>query len=91
MAWQGPAHQTEGKEGSGNKDTSPEKNAGTLSGYAEDGIRKAKAQMELNLARDVKNTKKGFYWYNGQKGKAKESVPPLRNEKGELVQQYGEG
>ena len=60
MAWQGPAHQTEGKEGSGNKDTSPEKNAGTLSGYAEDGIRKAKAQMELNLARDVKSNK-GFY------------------------------
>jgi len=26
-----------------------------------DRIRKAKAQMELNLARDVKDNKKGFY------------------------------
>jgi len=31
-----------------------------------DGIRKAKAQMDLNLARDVKN-KKGFYRYIVQK------------------------
>ncbi|KFZ66869.1 hypothetical protein N338_11098, partial [Podiceps cristatus] len=49
------------------------------------GIRKAKAQMELNLARDVKNNKKGFYRYIGQKRQAKESVPPLVNEKGELA------
>ena len=28
-------------------------------------IRKAKAQMELNLARDVKDHKKGFYTYIG--------------------------
>lgn len=26
-----------------------------------DGIRKAKAQMEQDLARDMKNNKKGFY------------------------------
>ncbi|KFZ51573.1 hypothetical protein N338_04103, partial [Podiceps cristatus] len=50
-----------------------------------DGIRKAKAQMELNLARDVKNNKKGFYRYIGQKRQAKERVPPLVNEKGELA------
>ena len=42
-----------------------------------DRIRKAKAQMELNLARDVKDNKKGFYWYIGRKRQAKESVPPL--------------
>jgi len=47
-------------------------------------IRKAKAQMELNLARDVKNNKKGFYSYIGQKRQAKERVPPLVNEKWEL-------
>ena len=28
-------------------------------------IRKAKAQMELNLVRDVKDNKKGFYTYIG--------------------------
>ncbi|KFZ51818.1 hypothetical protein N338_12594, partial [Podiceps cristatus] len=50
-----------------------------------DGIWKVKAQMELNLARDVKNNKKGSYRYTGQKSQAKESVPPLVNEKGELA------
>mgnify|MGYP001851525230 CR=1 FL=1 len=42
-----------------------------------DRIRKAKAQMELNLARDVKDNKKGFYRYIGRRRQAKESVPPL--------------
>ena len=28
-----------------------------------DGVRKAKARLELNLARDAKNNKKGFYRY----------------------------
>ncbi|GAB0190571.1 cAMP-dependent protein kinase inhibitor alpha [Grus japonensis] len=32
-----------------------------------DGVRKAKAQLELNLARDTKNNKKGFYRYASQK------------------------
>ena len=50
-----------------------------------DGIRKAKAQMELNLTRDVKNNKKGFYRYVGRRRRAKESVPPLINEMGELA------
>ena len=48
-------------------------------------IRKAKAQMELKLARDVINYEKGFFIYIGQKRQAKESVPPLINEKGELA------
>jgi len=33
--------------------------------------------MELNLARDVKDNKTGFYRYIGRKRQAKESVPPL--------------
>ena len=33
-----------------------------------DGIRKVKAWMELSLARDTKNNKKGFSRYIGQKG-----------------------
>ncbi|KAK4811070.1 hypothetical protein QYF61_016356 [Mycteria americana] len=41
-----------------------------------DGVRKAKAWLELNLARDTKNNKKGFYRYVSQKRKVKESVPP---------------
>ena len=31
------------------------------------GIRKAKVQMELNLANNVKNVKKRFFRYSGQK------------------------
>jgi len=41
--------------------------------------------MELNLARDVKNNKKVFYRYIGRKRQAKESVPPLLYEDGELA------
>ena len=40
-------------------------------------IRKAKVQVELNLARDVKNNKKTFYRYIGQKRQAKTGVPCL--------------
>jgi len=29
--------------------------------FCRDGIRKVKVQLELNLARDAKNNKKGFY------------------------------
>jgi len=48
-------------------------------------IRKAKMQMELNLARDVKNNSKSFFRYIDQKRQAMESEPPLKNEKGELA------
>jgi len=41
-----------------------------------DEVRRAKAQLELNLASNAKNNKKGFYRYVNQKRKAKESVPP---------------
>ena len=33
--------------------------------------------MELSLARDVKDNKKGFYKYTGDKRKPKENVGPL--------------
>ncbi|GAB0183552.1 hypothetical protein GRJ2_000820500 [Grus japonensis] len=49
-----------------------------------DGVRKAKAQLELNLARDAKNNNKGFYRYVSQKRMVKESVPPV-NTTGKLV------
>ena len=44
-----------------------------------DRIRKAKAQIELDLVRDVKDNKKGFYRHTGRGRQAKESVPPLMN------------
>ena len=50
-----------------------------------DRITKAKEQMELNLSRDVKDNKKGFYRYIGRKTQAKESVPPLMKCNGELA------
>jgi len=50
-----------------------------------DGIRKAKAQMELNSARNVENNKREIYRHTGQKRQAKESVPPLLNEREKLA------
>jgi len=41
--------------------------------------------MEVNLLRDVKNNKKGFFRYIGQKRQIKESAPPLIHEKAELA------
>ncbi|CAM4502766.1 unnamed protein product [Lepidochelys kempii] len=48
-------------------------------------IRRAKSHLELQLARDVKSKKKGFFRYVGNKKKAKECVGPLLNEGGNLV------
>jgi len=41
--------------------------------------------MELNLLKDVRGNKKGFYRYVGRRKQAKESVPPLMKGKGELA------
>ncbi|CAM4356191.1 unnamed protein product [Caretta caretta] len=48
-------------------------------------IMKAKSHLELQLARDVKSNKKGFFRYVSSKKKVKESVGPLLNEGGNLV------
>ena len=45
-----------------------------------DGIRKAKAQMELNLEGNVKNNRRGFYRNTGQKRQTKKCVSPLIKE-----------
>jgi len=50
-----------------------------------DGVRKAKAQMEPNLAKNAKNEKKSYYRYVSQKRKVKESIPILMSKIGELV------
>ncbi|GAB0205000.1 hypothetical protein GRJ2_002965600 [Grus japonensis] len=53
---------------------------------ARDQVRKAKALIELNLARftsrDTKGNKKSFYWYGSDERKMRENVDPLR--KGEI-------
>jgi len=41
-----------------------------------DEVRRAKAQLELNLVRNAKNNKKGFYSYVNEKRKVTESIPP---------------
>ena len=46
--------------------------------------------MNLKLLKNVTNNKKGFYRYIGQRGQAKESVPLLTNEKGELASRHVE-
>ena len=51
--------------------------------------RKAKAHLELKLAR-VKNNKKGFFNYISSKRKARDNVGPLMNEAGVLVTEDAE-
>jgi len=41
--------------------------------------------MEVNLLGDVRNNSKVFHRYFDQKGQAKERIPPLINEEGELA------
>ncbi|GAB0208442.1 mitochondrial enolase superfamily member 1 [Grus japonensis] len=50
-----------------------------------DATRKAKAHLELNLAREVKDNEKGFFKYISIKRKTRENVGPLLNEAGALV------
>ena len=52
-------------------------------GRCRDGVRKAKAQLEVNLAGDTKN-KKGFYRYLNQKRKVQEEVSTLVSDTGKL-------
>ncbi|GAB0203364.1 mitochondrial enolase superfamily member 1 [Grus japonensis] len=52
-----------------------------------DQARKAKALIEISLARDVKDNKKSFYRYVSDKRRTRENVGPLRNETGDLVTQ----
>ncbi|GAB0209590.1 mitochondrial enolase superfamily member 1 [Grus japonensis] len=49
---------------------------------ARDQVRKAKALIELNLARDVKGNKKSFYRYVSDKRRMRENVGSLRNDIG---------
>ena len=42
-----------------------------------DGVRKTKAQMQLDLTKGTKKNKKGFYRYINQKRRDQEGVTPL--------------
>jgi len=55
-----------------------------------DATRKVKAHLELNLARDVRNNKKGFFKYISSKQKARDNMGPLLNEVGVLVTEDAE-
>ena len=48
-------------------------------------IRRAKAQLELNLATAVKDNKKCFYKYNNNRRRAKENFCPLLGAEGNIV------
>ncbi|KFV20185.1 hypothetical protein N340_14281, partial [Tauraco erythrolophus] len=50
-----------------------------------DQVRKAKALIELNLARDIKGNKKNFYRYVSDKKRSRENVGPLQKETGDLA------
>ncbi|GAB0182166.1 hypothetical protein GRJ2_000681900 [Grus japonensis] len=54
---------------------------------AREQVRKAKALIEISLARDVKDNKKSFYRYVSDKRRMRENVGPLQNEMGDLVTQ----
>ncbi|PKU35770.1 rna-directed dna polymerase from mobile element jockey-like [Limosa lapponica baueri] len=56
----------------------------------EDETRKAKTCLEVNLARDVKVNRKGFFKYIGGKRKTRENVGPLLNETGAMVTEDAE-
>ena len=48
-------------------------------------IRKAKAQLELQLATVVRDNKKCFYKYSNNKNRAKQSLHLLRDARGNIV------
>ncbi|GAB0200720.1 hypothetical protein GRJ2_002537500 [Grus japonensis] len=54
---------------------------------ARDQVRKAKALIELNLARDIKGNKKSFYTYISDKRKMSKNGGPLKNDTEDLVTQ----
>jgi len=52
---------------------------------ARDEVRKAKALIELNLARDIKGNKKRLCRYVSDERKTRENVGPLWKDTGDLV------
>ncbi|KFU98828.1 hypothetical protein N340_10187, partial [Tauraco erythrolophus] len=57
----------------------------TIVRVTRDQVRKAKALIELNLARDIKGNKKGFYGYVSDKKRSREDLGPVWKETGDLA------
>jgi len=80
MAEPGPAGQTGEQEGNAQAVEAGTGNLGAIRDAARlcrDGVRKAKDQLEMDLARGAKNNKKGFYRYINQKNKIQEGIASL--------------
>ncbi|KFQ72243.1 hypothetical protein N335_12860, partial [Phaethon lepturus] len=58
---------------------------GDAAQFCRDEVRKAKKHLELNMARDAKNSKKGLYRYVSRGRNVKESVHLLMSKMGRLV------
>ncbi|KAM9653655.1 uncharacterized protein ACIBXB_010484 [Morphnus guianensis] len=71
----------------GSKDRYPGRNIKRNCQSSQGSLRKAKAVIELNLARDVKDNKKSYYRYVSGKRKTRENMGPLWKEMGDLVTQ----
>ena len=90
MDEQGAPGQTQAQKGSLQK---VEARTGSLEEYREivqaarDWVRKAKALIEFNLARNVRSNKKSFYRYVDDKRETRENVGPLWKETGDVVTQ----
>ena len=74
----------------GKRDRPLGKSTGILSKACRDAMRKAKVHLELNLAKYVKDNKKGFFNYISSKRKARDNVGPLLNEADVLVTEDAE-
>lgn len=59
-----------------------EENKNLARACRQEAVRKVKAQLELNLAKDVKNSKKSFFRYMSIKQKYREDIGPLLNRTG---------
>ncbi|KAK4822047.1 hypothetical protein QYF61_008856 [Mycteria americana] len=66
------------------------KGQATQEDYKDVKIRRAKAQLELNLATAVKDNKKYFYKYFSNKRRAEENLHPLLDAGGNIVTKDGE-
>ena len=54
-------------------------------GACRDTTKKANAHLELNIAKEVKDNRKGFFKHVNSKRKTRENADPLLNEVGALV------
>ena len=68
-----------------NESLNSKSNQPSLFQVEEEEIRRAKAQLELNLATIVRDNKKYFYKYVNNKKKAKENICPLMDTEGNVA------